>query len=85
MSDKQLALLNKHLSQDYIDILEERGNQSISDFINLIIQLKQPNRWNVWIQDRLVEEVDLEDINYETLIDLDIYGIYDFITFLAEH
>lgn len=90
MSDKQKKLLEKYLREDYISRLEDIGDQAISDFINLIIQLKQPNRWNVWIQNKMAEnadqteEEDLKSINYETLMNLHIYSLYSFIKFIAE-
>lgn len=84
MSEKQLAILKKYLADERIAELTDKGERTVSDFINLIIQLKQPNRWNKWIGNRLEDDDRPEVIDYGTLIDLDILDIYTFIQFIAE-
>jgi hypothetical protein len=84
MSDKQLAILKKYLSDEDIKDIEGKGPQAVSNFVNLIIQLKQPNRWNNWISERLEDDDRPEVIDYGTLIALDIYDIFTFIQFIAE-
>lgn len=77
MTDKQLKVLTDNLSSENVKFLEDR--EIFSDFINLIIQLKQPNRWSEYIRNKTQQE----KIDYNTLIELKIYNLYDFIKFIA--
>lgn len=82
MTDKQLSLLKKYLSDDYVEVLVD--NNKYSDFIGLILILKQPNRWRHWLVDRIeLSEYNTEKY-YEILIDLEIFDIFSFIEFIAE-
>lgn len=86
MSEKQLLLLRRYLSNEYIEQLENMGIQTISDFIGMIIVLKQPNRWKDWLIDRVsLEEYDPLNIKYyEVLMDIEIFDIFTFMKFLVE-
>lgn len=82
MTDKQLSLLKKYLSDDYVEVLVD--NNKYSDFIGMILILKQPNRWSHWLVDRIeLSEYNTEKY-YEILIDLEIFDIFSFIEFIAE-
>lgn len=81
MTEKQLSLLNKYLSAESINKLEEKGPQAVSNFINMAIQLRQPNRWSHWV----AKHLDTTDpISYETLLEKGILDLFSFIQFVAE-
>ena len=77
MTDKQLKVLTDNLTSENVEFLEDKN--IYSDFINLILQLKQPNRWAKYINNK----VDAEKIDYNLLIELGIFTLYDFIDFIA--
>lgn len=47
LSDKQLSILEKNISSEYIDSFNDY--EEVSDFINLIIQLKNKNLWYPYV------------------------------------
>ena len=77
MTEKQLSVLNRNLTSDNIEFLE--SEDLISDFINLIIQLKQPNRWSHYVKN----VTDCDTVDYNTLIELKVYNLYKFLDLIT--
>jgi hypothetical protein len=77
MTDKQRKVLTDNLTSENVQLLEDKN--IYSDFINLILQIKQPNRWAKYVNNK----VDAEKIDYNLLIELEIFNLFDFIDFIA--